>query len=254
MKERVLSELDRIQREYEVRVLLAVESGSRAWGFASPDSDYDVRFIYVHRPEWYVSVHDQRDVIEEMLPGDLDVSGWELRKTLRLFAKCNLALNEWLGSPIIYSEVAEFKSQLRSLIAFYFNPIAAIYHYRSMAETALNDNFVAGQIRIKKLFYVLRPLLACRWIEQTQSQPPTEFGKLVEPKWVSIEEKEWIAETLKMKAVAAEAERISLDASRSESIIAELERYKSAAGFVQPSMKSKVSELDGVLRAWVSQG
>jgi predicted nucleotidyltransferase len=252
MKERVLSERDRIQREYDVRVLLAVESGSRAWGFASPDSDYDVRFIYVHRPEWYVSVYEQRDVIEEMLPGDLDVSGWELRKTLRLFAKCNLALNEWLGSPMIYSEVIEFKSQLRSLIPSYFNPIAAIHHYRSMAETALNDNFADGHIRIKKLFYVLRPLLACRWIEQTQTQPPTEFERLVDSDWVSREEKEWIAETLKLKAVAAEAERISLDPSWSRSIVAELERFRSAAGLVQPIIKSKASDLDAVLRAWVS--
>jgi predicted nucleotidyltransferase len=252
VKQQVLSELDRIQRENDVLVLLAVESGSRAWGFASPDSDYDVRFIYVHRRDWYVAVNEQRDVISEMLPGDLDVSGWELRKTLRLFAKCNLALNEWLGSPMIYSENTEFKNELLARIPTYFNPIAAIHHYRSMAEAALNDNFVDGQIRIKKLFYVLRPLLACRWIEKTLTQPPTEFGRLVESKWVSQEEKDWIAAMLTKKSVAAEAERISLDASRSQNIANELERYKAANAIVSAGAKANVSELDAVLRKWVA--
>lgn len=84
MKQQVQTELTRIERESGVRVLLAVESGSRAWGFASPDSDYDVRFLYAHPRDWYVSVFEGRDVIEQMLPGDLDVSGWDLRKALRL--------------------------------------------------------------------------------------------------------------------------------------------------------------------------
>jgi uncharacterized protein len=120
VKDRVLAELHRIEREHGVRVLLAVESGSRAWGFASPDSDYDVRFIYAHNRDWYISVLEPRDVIEQMLPGDLDVSGWDLRKTLQLFWKCNLALNEWLGSPIVYSEVSQFRQQLAQLMPQFF--------------------------------------------------------------------------------------------------------------------------------------
>src|SRR2546428_11638268 len=112
MKQRVLHELDRIERQHKIRNLLAVESGSTAWGFASPDSDYDVRFIYAHKQDWYLSVFEGRDVIEKMLPERLDISGWDLRKTLRLFSKCNLALNEWLGSPVIYSEAPEFRSRL----------------------------------------------------------------------------------------------------------------------------------------------
>jgi predicted nucleotidyltransferase len=243
-------ELERIQKQYDVRVLLAVESGSRAWGFASPDSDYDVRFIYAHRKDWYLSVFEQRDVIEEMLPGDLDVSGWDLRKTLRLFSKCNLALNEWLGSPIVYSENAEFKRELAALIPQYFNAIAAVHHYRSMAETALKENFSNGHIRIKKLFYVLRPLLACRWIENCHTQPPTEFGQLVSSTWVSSEEKEWIADLLTKKAIAVEAESIALNDSRSRRIADELERYKSVETFLPKPAKAEASALDGVLRRW----
>src|SRR5437016_12115358 len=110
MRERVLQELTRIERQHHVAILLAVESGSRAWGFASPDSDYDVRFVYAHERDWYLSVFEGGDVIEEMLPERLDINGWDLRKALRLFSKCNLALNEWLGSPITYAEVPEFRS------------------------------------------------------------------------------------------------------------------------------------------------
>lgn len=250
MKVRVRDELSRIEREHDVRVLLAVESGSRAWGFASPDSDYDVRFVYAHRRDWYLSVFEQRDVIEEMLPGDLDVSGWDLRKTLRLFAKCNLALNEWLGSPLIYREIPEFRTQLSALIPSFFNPVAAIHHYRSMAEGSFNDNFADGQIRIKKLFYVLRPLLACRWIEKTLSQPPTEFAALVAAEWVSADERQWIADLLKTKQDAAERQQVALEAFRADAIRKELAYYESAASLVPGPSKSAVDSLDRVLREW----
>ena len=112
MKDRIREEIRTLESECDARVLLAVESGSRAWGFASPDSDYDVRFIYAHRRDWYLSVLESRDVIERMLPGDLDVSGWELRKALRLFAKCNLALNEWILSPEVYHAEPAFRGRL----------------------------------------------------------------------------------------------------------------------------------------------
>lgn len=251
MKDRVLSEIARIEREREVRVLLAVESGSRAWGFASPDSDYDVRFIYAHRLEWYVSVVEARDVIEEMLPGDLDVSGWDLRKALRLFAKCNLALNEWLGSPILYAEVPAFREQLVRLLPRFFNPLAGLHHYRSMSTRAFEENYVGGQIGIKKLFYVLRPLLACRWIERFHSQPPTAFADLVAADFVNAEERAWIDGLLTRKADAREAERIILDAERAAHIQAELEGYKQPSGALVPPQAS-TADLDGVLRAWVT--
>ena len=145
MRQRVLQELNRIEREHSVRILLAVESGSRAWGFASPDSDYDVRFVYAHERDFYLSVFENRDVIEEMLPDRLDINGWDLRKSLRLFSKCNLALNEWLGSPIVYLEVPRFRDRLVRMIPRYFNPIGAMHHYRSMADRAIAEHLTAGR-------------------------------------------------------------------------------------------------------------
>lgn len=251
MRERIQAELARIEAEYRVRVLLAVESGSRAWGFASPDSDYDVRFIYAHDRDWYISVFESRDVIEEMLPGDLDISGWDLRKTLRLFAKCNLALNEWVDSPETYLDVPSFRGQLAALIPTYFNEIAAIHHYQSMAHSAFVASYSDDSIGVKKLFYVLRPLLACRWIEHARSQPPTEFAKLVDQAWISIEEKEWIAGLLDTKARVAEAQRIPLSMGRVDAIQRELERYKSAATIGKAPEKRGIEALDEVLRAWV---
>lgn len=253
VRDRVLAELKRIESENGVRVLLAVESGSRAWGFASPDSDYDVRFIYAHHRDWYISVLEPRDVIEEMLPGHLDVSGWDLRKTLRLFSKCNLALNEWLGSSIVYSEVSEFRQQLVQLLPQFFNPIAGLHHYRSMATRTFAENYADGRIGIKKLFYVLRPLLACRWIEHRRSQPPTEFAELMAAELVTANEREWIADLLVRKADAHEAAVISLDPPRAANIEAELERYKSAAQLLSTPPAGGVGDLDALLRTWAAK-
>ncbi len=250
MKEQVLAALRALEIEHGVRVLLAVESGSRAWGFASPDSDYDVRFVYTHAPDWYVSINEQRDVIEKMLPGDLDVSGWDLRKTLRLFARCNLALNEWLGSPVTYSEVPEFRAQLVALLPRFFNSIAGVHHYRKMAATALEESYLDGKIGIKKIFYVLRPLLACRWIENTNTQPPTEFARLMAAHWVSDAERGWIGELLARKAHAVEAQAIRLAPERAAALRAELARYEAGAlGLVAPQ-KVGTEVLDELLRRW----
>jgi predicted nucleotidyltransferase len=250
MKDRVLSELQRIERDNRVRVLLAIESGSRAWGFASPDSDYDVRFVYVNRREWYLSVFEHRDVIEEMLPGDLDVNGWDLRKALRLFSKCNLAFNEWLLSPQTYLEVSAFRAQLVQLIPLFFNPIAGIHHYRKTAESSFDDNLIAGRIKIKKLFYVLRPLLACRWIEHTRSQPPTEFSRLVASDWVSAAERAWIEDLLRRKAAAHEAELIDVEGSRASEIRLELDRFREV-DLVPPPAKRSAEVLDDLLSRWI---
>ncbi len=116
IRDSVEARLAALEREHEVRVLYAVESGSRAWGFPSPDSDFDIRFIYAHEPEWYLSVLEGRDVLETPLDDlGLDVSGWDLRKTLRLFLKSNPALYEWLVSPIVYRDMCGLARELRDL-------------------------------------------------------------------------------------------------------------------------------------------
>ena len=152
------------EQRHRLKILFAAESGSRAWGFASPDSDYDVRFIYLKPLSWYLRVGEPRDTHEAMLPDDLDLAGWELRKTLRLYAKGNMALNEWLGSPMVYREVGSLAMRMREGLNEWFQPRQALNHYLSMGRRTYTEHLHSDHPKIKKLFYALRPLLACRWI------------------------------------------------------------------------------------------
>ncbi len=179
MKEQIEQELLRLEKEHDIKILYAVESGSRAWGFASQDSDWDVRFIYLHNSDWYLSIDEKKDSIEQMLPNDLDLSGWELRKALKLFKKSNPPLLEWLYSPIVYLERPLIIKQLRGLLTEFYNPKACLYHYFHMAEGNFKEFLLRDMVRVKKYFYVLRPVLACEWIEKDDSSPPVEFEKLV---------------------------------------------------------------------------
>ncbi|HTQ11814.1 MAG TPA: nucleotidyltransferase domain-containing protein, partial [Fimbriimonadaceae bacterium] len=169
-----------IEAEHRVRILYACESGSRAWGFASADSDYDVRFVYAHERDWYLSIADGRDVIEQMLPGDLDVSGWDLRKALTLFHKSNPPLLEWLSSPIVYRQDEGFVSEIRALVPTYYSRGSCFRHYLHMAEGNARGYLEGETVRTKKYLYVLRPILGCRWIEQDRGPVPMEFERLLE--------------------------------------------------------------------------
>ncbi|MDM5296897.1 nucleotidyltransferase domain-containing protein [Bacillus pumilus] len=180
MRERIENELRVIEETYDVKICLAVESGSRAWGFPSTDSDYDVRFLYVPRKEWYWSIEDHRDVIERPIDDELDMSGWELKKALRLFSKSNPSIMEWLSSDIVYAESFSLAKQLRELMDRAFSPVALMYHYLNMAKRNELQYLRGEQVPIKKYFYVLRPLLACQWIERYRTVPPMDFRKLLE--------------------------------------------------------------------------
>lgn len=180
MKEKIISELKRIEQDEQVKILFAVESGSRAWGFPSKDSDYDVRFVYIHPTEWYLSIDEKRDVIEYPINDLLDINGWDIRKALNLYRKSNPPFMEWLRSPIMYFEQFGFLNQLRELNNSYFSPKASIYHYLHMATGNYRDYLQGEEVRIKKYFYVLRPILACKWLENNKTMPPMEFQTLLE--------------------------------------------------------------------------
>jgi len=172
--------LDTVEREENVRILLAVESGSRAWGFPSADSDYDVRFVYVHRLEWYLTIDPGRDVLERPLIDLIDLAGWDLKKALQLLRKSNPPLLEWLQCPIIYRERTPAAAALRGLLPRWFSPDASFYHYLHMARRN-NREFLRGDVvRRKKYLYVLRPLLAMRWLEDGRGAVPIEFAQLLE--------------------------------------------------------------------------
>lgn len=179
IRTRVMQALTEIEQQHDVKVLFACESGSRGWGFASPDSDYDVRFLYVHRLPWYLRVEAQRDVIELPISDELDVSGWELRKALRLLRRANPVLLEWLDSPVVYRQDAAVIDELRAMVPHWFSELRGRYHYFAMARRNFREHLQGDTVRLKKYLYVLRPLLAVQWIEQGLGQPPMRFADLV---------------------------------------------------------------------------
>jgi uncharacterized protein len=180
LKAQILKELKKIEKELDVSILYAVESGSRAWGFASTNSDWDVRFIYVHKLDWYLSIDNHKDSFDKILPNDIDLSGWELKKALKLFRKSNPPLLEWLRSPIVYCMKFSTIEKMCNLSLEFFNPKSCIYHYLHMAEGNFKEYLKTDNVRIKKYFYVLRPILACLWIEEKNEMAPMEFELLVD--------------------------------------------------------------------------
>ena len=169
--------LAEIEQRENVRILHCVESGSRAWGFASPDSDFDVRFIYVRSKDFYLRLDKTRDVIEWQLDDVLDINGWDLQKALGLLHKSNPTLFEWNNSPIVYKTTPEWK-EISDIISHYFQQKSGLYHYLSTAKSNYREYLHGETVRLKKYFYVLRPILACRWILEKQTPPPMLFTNL----------------------------------------------------------------------------
>lgn len=179
MQEQICGKLRQIEQHEEVTILYAVESGSRAWGFASPDSDYDVRFLYVRKPTAYLKIDPPRDVIEWQLDKTLDINGWDIQKALRLLRKSNPTLFEWVNSPIVYHSGVQWENLL-PIIHSSFSPKKGARHYLSMAVGNYREHLKAEQVRMKKYLYVLRPILACKWILEHGTPPPIRFDLLVE--------------------------------------------------------------------------
>jgi hypothetical protein len=174
-----LNKLATIEQENNIKILFACESGSRGWEFPSPDSDYDVRFIYVRPYKYYLSVMDRKYDLNFPITDELDIYGWDIRKVLQLIRKSNTTPFEWLQSPVIYSQVDRFKEELWSLCQLYFGQRSNIHHYLGIAKGALDTMANDSEIKIKKLFYVLRPLLAAKWCLDQQSIAPMTIGPLM---------------------------------------------------------------------------
>lgn len=172
--------LDAIERQEGCRILLAIESGSRAWGFPSPDSDYDVRFVYVRPADWYLSLHPGRDVIETPIEDDMDVNGWDLRKALLLVLKSNAVISEWLESPIVYRRDAAALRQLRRFADRALHPRALAYHYLHLARQQVAAKLARDQVALKRYFYALRPALTLRFLRRHPGRrPPMHLSALL---------------------------------------------------------------------------
>lgn len=197
MHEIIKQKLKEIEEKENVRILHCVESGSRAWGFASPDSDYDVRFIYVRPKESYLRLDTVRDVIEWQLDETLDINGWDIQKALRLLYKSNPTLFEWNQSPIVYQTTDEWQ-QISKTVNRYFILKSGVYHYLSAAKSNYREYLKGETVRLKKYFYVLRPILACKWILAEGTPPPMLFSELMD-KYLEDSMKEDVNKLLELK-------------------------------------------------------
>ena len=202
MRKIILEKLKEIETRENIKILHCVESGSRAWGFASPDSDYDVRFIYVRPKEFYLRLDKTRDVIEWQLDDTLDINGWDIKKTLTLLHGSNPTLFEWNSSPIVYKTTDEWK-RISATINRYFVAKSGIYHYLSTAKSNYREYLLGDMVKYKKYFYVLRPILACKWILAEGTPPPMEFHILMD-KYLDEDLKSDVEKLLNLKTNAPE--------------------------------------------------
>lgn len=198
--------LDAVEREERVGIVFAVESGSRAWGFPSPDSDWDLRFVYARPTLWHLSLTPGRDVIERALPDDIDLAGWDMRKALNLVLSGNVALREWLRSPIVYRAEPALFAAMRDLAAAIPARASAAHHYRRLAERVIARYLREGEaVNLKKYLYVLRPVLALRWLrENPAGDPPMDLPGLLAGVTLAGDAQVELDRLLKMKARTAE--------------------------------------------------
>jgi predicted nucleotidyltransferase len=209
----IASELDRIEREEDIRIALAVESGSRAWGHPSPDSDYDVRFIYVRRPEAYLSIEPVRDVIERPISDELDIGGWDLGKALALMVRSNAVAHEWLVSPVVYRAQPILLEALRAFASETADRPSLAYHYDRLARSSFAEiRGAAGTVRLKKYFYALRPAVALVWLRTQSDLPPMDLPSLLSGIDLGGELRDAISQLLGRKAISGEATMIDREA------------------------------------------
>ena len=189
MFQEIQSKLDEMERNHRIRIVYACESGSRACGFPSPDSDYDVRFIYVKPKNDYLSVNESGDSIELRVDETFDFGGWDLRKTLRLFRNSNMSIFEWLQSPVVYKRDSGFVNEFKSLSSDYFSLRTGVLHYLEITKGVWKE-MQGDEIGIKKYFQCLRSILSALWIIENREIPPVEFSALkmliTDPEWQNI--------------------------------------------------------------------
>ena len=246
----IVGHLTHLMQQHGGRLLFAGESGSRAWGLQSPDSDYDVRCIYVHPVHWYLSIEDRREMIEAVFPDDIDIAGYELCRALRLFSACNIPINEQIRSPLFYGGDLSFLEQLRSLVPTYFNKHRALFHYVNIATQAM-QHIQGLSIGLHRVFYIIRPLLACEWMEHYVSMPPTEIQKLLDADLLPLPLLNEVTEIMQRKAVSADRESLLLSKDLLYWITESLSRHQESLRYPAGSMAVPLEPLNDLFRLTV---
>ena len=252
MLARTSAALRQLEARHGIRILYACESGSRAWGFPSPDSDYDVRFIYCHAPAWYLALDEGPDTLNFPVDDELDLAGWELRKALRLLRSSNASLFEWLQSPVVYHEALDFRARLAPLLPVAFNLKAGLHHYLGQLRRGVEEDLTGEQVRLKRLFYALRSALAARWIRERHAVPPMEFAPLRALLPAALEPE--VTALLAAKATANEKTTVPRPAALSEFLREELAAGQAARDTL-PVLRGPgaAAELDALFRELLAE-
>jgi uncharacterized protein len=249
--------LQQLASKEQIVILYACESGSRGWGFPSPDSDYDVRFIYLRPLAWYLSIDSRSDTIDLPVNSLLDINGWDLRKALKLFKGSNSIIYEWLQSPIVYQNHSKIDRELLDLAPSHYAPRAGIYHYLNLTTSCYQEHLQSDLVKLKKYFYALRPILAASWIIQQRTYPPMVFDKLLE---LIVDRQEIRAEIdsplerlrqrlLTIKAAANESTMIPVSPILNNFIATEIENCRQAVKLI-PNPHIDVSVLDRLFQTY----
>ncbi len=244
MEKLIKAKLTDIEKEHNIRILYACESGSRAWGFPSPNSDYDVRFIYAHDLDWHLSLKEKKDTIDLPINDELDIGGWEIKKVLELLWKSNAALLEWIQSPIVYKSERKFLAELLELSQFYFSPIACMHHYLSMSKKYFAE-CQGEEVKLKRYFYALRTTISGAWIREKRTMPHIEMPKMFSV--VDTKTKNKIEELIKIKSRQREGYLQPSEPIISKYIPSEIKKNEEVANSL-PSAKGEIEHLDRFYR------
>lgn len=251
MIEKIKDYLGKIEEEKNIKILWACETGSRAWGFPSTDSDYDIRLIYVHKSNWYLNLVEQKDSIDVMFENnDIDISGWELRKSLNLLRKSNAPLLERIQSPIIYECDKEFIAELLSVSQPFYSKISTMHHYLSMAKKFVEELENSSEYKLKRFFYTLRSAMICKWIIEKEEIPPIEFEKIYNELTIDESLRNRIIELIKFKKTIGESYLHKGEKALVEfikSCVNEAEKVKDTL----PVSKGDIENLNYLLRKYI---
>lgn len=252
----IMDHLRYLEKEYEIKIIFAIESGSRAWGFPSPDSDFDVRFVYVRKRDWYLSIdeRDRRDVIELPIFGDMDINGWDLKKALGLLIKPNPVLLEWLSSPIRYIWNEEACADLLNLSEDATFGRACTHHYWNLG-TSVWKRHMEGQdlTNLKRYFYVIRPAMALRWLRMhPATPPPMNFYDLKEGVDLSVDLSECLDDLLDKKSKTKEMGMAPAIKIIDDFVLNEFAQVPDKLEELSKNKENLTDEANMILRKWIN--
>jgi predicted nucleotidyltransferase len=245
----IIGKLNEIETANEVKIPLAIESGSRGWGFAAANADYDCRFIYVHRQERYLSVMDVEGFIEFELNEIYDIKGHDLKRVMIYIMKSQTTINEWLSSNVIYVYNEPIVQMLRNLAAEFFNPIPVSYHYLSLAKKMFAEITSTEDAKIKKYFYILRPVANLNFIHQFRKMPYMEYDRTLAAINPPSDVLTAINELKEQKITMLEHDRIPMHRLLIDYFRAEIDRFDGLLKDMKHDKNADYSVLDEAFRA-----